>query len=252
MSLALPKPLSKYDVGNEAQTRSAMEQADKKNVKVDGVISTLSFRDQVTKAITPLSVLNGLLSLGGAALSYLPLSGGTISGNLTVSGALTANLGSATGLPLSTGVTGSLSPPNGGKPSNRYTNFTNTTTFNNATTSFEMGGFGWMLTPSSTGHVRIHVDFNLQQTTGGYSSETFVNYGTGSSPTSGSAEIGTRATSRYQLSFSAGGNVIAPGSMTVEVSGLTIGTAYWFDMAAAAIGGGSVGVTPLSVIIEEF
>ena len=40
-------------------------------------------------------------------------------------------------------------------------------------------------------------------------------------------------------------------SWVYEVSGLTIGTAYWFDMQFAASGGGSALIQDIDGIVEE-
>lgn len=151
-------------------------------------------------------------------------------------------LTNATGLPLTTGVTGTLGPSNGGKPANRYTNFTMTTVFTPANASAVMGGFGssWALTPTTTGKVRITLSGN----SGATATPLLLRYGTGTAPVNGAAVTGT----------SIPANEIVPGnaafwSVTVEVTGLTLTTAYWFDISARGATGTN---TPLSIIIEEF
>ena len=59
MKLALPKPAGAYDPGNEAQTRSLLEQADAQNVKRQDVLSSLQFRDTATGAIRTLTIHSG-------------------------------------------------------------------------------------------------------------------------------------------------------------------------------------------------
>ena len=186
-------------------------------------------------AVTGTTQLNNALNYGGVTLSNAVTGTGnmvlsaapTLTGNLTV-GTVVAGAWNGTAI-------GSVY---GGKPSNRYTNFTNTTGFTPGTGSTVMGGFGstWVLTPATTGKVRISVYANA-------STVWNMRYGTGAAPSTGAAATGTAVPA----------NEINPGAQSfggcpVEVT-LSVSTAYWFDISARGVSGS---VTPLSITIEEF
>jgi hypothetical protein len=154
--------------------------------------------------------------------------------------------------PASPGDAASYGPSGGGKPVNRFTNFTNTTSLTTSSSTAVMGGYGssWTLTPSTTGSVRVRVTGDMSQTNAGSSADLRVYYGTGTAPTRGAAVTGTPGTtSEYTLS---GVAATVPFATEFEVKGLTLATAYWFDLAFRTPGGTSGSAAPISVIIEEF
>lgn len=73
MKLGLPKPSGAYDPGNEAQARTALEEADLQNIKrtdlaiarLTGrggiVFTSLQFRDTVTGTVKTLSIASGVV-----------------------------------------------------------------------------------------------------------------------------------------------------------------------------------------------
>lgn len=50
-------------MGNEAQARSAIELADARNIKTDGVLAKLQFKDTVTGVIKTLTIASGTLTV---------------------------------------------------------------------------------------------------------------------------------------------------------------------------------------------
>jgi hypothetical protein len=154
-----------------------------------------------------------------------------------------------------------LAPASGGKPSNRYTNFTAMTAFNSTTGSNLMSGFGalagankWTLTPATTGNVRVRLTGTFQENTGGTGSATAgICYGTGAAPAAGAAKTGTQGNANNYLNYGVAVNNAIPLAIEFEATGLTLSTAYWFDVYSACFGsGGSCLITPNSIIIEEF
>lgn len=150
------------------------------------------------------------------------------------------------------GVSLPLTPAHGGKPTNRYTNYGTITGITTSSTTFVMTGNGgvWTITPTTTGRVRFNVvgdGFSGNSTPA--AAKTY--YGTGTAPVAnvavpGGAILGnTRATPLPDLSP-------APVEFYYEVTGLTIGIPYWFDIAVAAPGAAGVGVGYNAVTIEEF
>jgi hypothetical protein len=65
-----------------------------------------------------------------------------------------------------------------------------------------------------------------------------IRYGTGAAPANGVAATGSSTAVENFVSDAQSGNTGA-FAMTMLVSGLVVGTAYWFDMHLAAIVGGT-------------
>ena len=151
-----------------------------------------------------------------------------------------------------------LGPSSGGKPSNRYTNFTNATQPSTGSTTAVMTGFGssWTLTPTTTGRVRIKVTGSSALSLGSAPQISInLRFGTGTAPSSGAAATGTQMlTSDYYgvSSVNAVSSYGAPICMEAEVTGLTLGTAYWFDATFFVSSGATGYFRPSGVVIEEF
>lgn len=82
-------------------------------------------------------------------------------------------------------------------------------------------GFGstWKLTPNRTGGILILI---CAQQAGTPTTQVSLRFGTGTAPVNGAAATGTGATAT---------NVVAGMfSQGVLIGGLTLGTAYWFDV----------------------
>ncbi len=111
-------------------------------------------------------------------------------------------------------------------------------TFNTSSATYVMAGMAKSFTPLGTGKIAITVSGTLYNTTAGQGATYRLRYGTGSAPSSGAAETGTAVgTARLITSVGAGGNV---GFTIAEVlSGLTVGTAYWFDLEVMTSGSGA-------------
>jgi hypothetical protein len=107
------------------------------------------------------------------------------------------------------------------------------------------------ITPSTTGRILFICSLTSINNTGGDGGLGIWSYGTGSAPANGVAATGTgftnfsRATSPYNSSSES-------MSMTGILTGLTTGTAYWFDLQLCAVGGGTESVQSIGVSIIEF
>jgi hypothetical protein len=123
-----------------------------------------------------------------------------------------------------------------------------------ASTTQVMAGFGSTVTftPSSSGTVNVTVTINdLYNTTAvGDGVQVQLCYGTGTAPANGAAVTGTvfGPTIKYVNSTTAGK---VPGSITYQISGLTIGTTYYFDVAFNAVGGGTANFDAAYFLITE-
>lgn len=61
MNLNLPTAPSQYDVNNEAQTRTKIEQADAFNIKKSAIQEKFFMRDTVTGTVVTITVASGSL-----------------------------------------------------------------------------------------------------------------------------------------------------------------------------------------------
>ncbi len=78
-----------------------------------------------------------------------------------------------------------------------------------------------------------------------------VNYGTGTSPTAGSAVSGTQASPVASMTAAVASTNEAITLFAV-VTGLSVGTAYWIDVAFAAVTAGTASVQVKGAIVVEF
>jgi len=80
-------------------------------------------------------------------------------------------------------------------------------------------------------------------------------YGTGTAPVN-AATTGTGSTTTSALSFfnpvAADELTATPFTIYAVVTGLTVGTTYWFDIGATAAGSTTATYTGVQVVIEEF
>ncbi len=114
-----------------------------------------------------------------------------------------------------------------------------------------MAGLGVLYTPATTGRVKVTVQATLANATAGDGGTFQVSFGTGSAPANGDALSGTQAGTAAQ-SVSPTANSAFTVAAFALVTGLTVGTECWFDLAYAAVTGGSLAVSNVTIIIEEF
>jgi hypothetical protein len=102
----------------------------------------------------------------------------------------------------------------------------------NATTTFLMAGMG------STCQVTLGYENRFQLTfsgninaSGGFQSAFEIYYGTGTPPTNGHAVIGTQIGAPMTVAGSGSSNLSTQTSQSVNITGLTPGQTYWFDLA---------------------
>ncbi len=89
--------------------------------------------------------------------------------------------------------------------------------------TFEMMGLGGVITPSSSGKVMFMISGDIGGSAGG--NTVGINYGTGTAPSNGASATGTNIGGN----FNNNGVTIVPFARQAIVTGLTKGTAYWFD-----------------------
>ena len=116
------------------------------------------------------------------------------------------------------------------------------------------GGLSTQITPATSGTVLVMFSGNINNSTaqdGGYFQ---IRYGTGTPPNNGAALTGTAVgsnTSFAEASSAGAAAFRAPFTAIALVTGLSVGTTYWFDLAITALTGGIVQVyQTTSVVIE--
>jgi hypothetical protein len=102
------------------------------------------------------------------------------------------------------------------------------------------------LTPTYSG--RIKVDFIGDVHSSGTTSTTTIKvfFGTGTAPANAAATTGTQVGNAVTADEHGTANLNAPFNNSGIITGLTPGTAYWFDLNVAASGGNTGGVQTLS------
>ena len=115
-------------------------------------------------------------------------------------------------------------------------------TFPNSTSAYKMQGLAGAVTPGSTGNVLITISGTINAasaTTVNNGVAYQISYGTGAAPTNNTSLAGTQIgiVQKYTSAVAptAVGDVNVPFSVTYLVTGLTLGTAYWIDLAAESI-----------------
>jgi hypothetical protein len=130
------------------------------------------------------------------------------------------------------GTSAALAPTNAGSP-------TGTT----STGAYKMMGMGasCAITPIVSGRVLFTIAGNLGTSAGGDSVQAYGTYGSGAVPSNGASAAGTQFSSvdtENATLTSFGGR-----TFTAVVTGLTLGTPYWFDVALEAVTGGTASIT---------
>ena len=107
-------------------------------------------------------------------------------------------------------------------------------------------------TPVGSGKLLINVTGSMQQATAVSNNNMGCRYGTGTAPVNGAAVTGTRFGAAGDPGFRPSGVGAGIGfAFTDIVTGLTPGTAYWFDVAVSSGNANSVTVTQISMTIME-
>jgi hypothetical protein len=96
------------------------------------------------------------------------------------------------------------------------------------------GGLGATLTPRHSGVVQITFKGNFYNNTASGAVTVLTRYGTGTAPTHGAAPTGTQI-GVAQASSAQAANGVTAFTQVAIVTGLTVGTAYWFDCVYARV-----------------
>jgi hypothetical protein len=104
------------------------------------------------------------------------------------------------------------------------------------------------ITPVLAGRIKLVINGNIVATNG-QSATAQLSYGTGTAPVNGAAVTGTQIGSQI-VQTALTGYLSTPFSLTAVISGLTVGTAYWLDLALKS-SSGNVSVTTVGVSAME-
>lgn len=121
-----------------------------------------------------------------------------------------------------------------------------------STAAIIMMGVGgtWAVTPK-LGKVRITISGTSFNDTANDGAIIQLRYGTGTAPANGDAITGTQA--GRSINVASAFNTQTVGfSIVAAITGLTPGTAYWFDIGLAAVTGGTASATQLSILLTEY
>lgn len=128
-----------------------------------------------------------------------------------------------------------------------------------STSTFAMQGLAGSITPTRSGTVLVTISGTVVAPTGttvnnGISYQ--ISYGTGTAPVNAAAltgtQVGTVQTSTQAALVVAAADINVPFSTTAIVTGLTLGTPYWIDLAAKSVTTASqMGVANVSVSAVE-
>jgi len=118
-------------------------------------------------------------------------------------------------------------------------------------TTLVMAGYGQTFTPSKTGRVLIILLANVNNNTAGDGVQAVLSYGTGAAPAANAALTGTQVggTAKVTSAAASASNEVA---LAVVLTGLSVGTTYWLDVAYSAITGGTATISIIYAAVIEF
>lgn len=147
-------------------------------------------------------------------------------------------------------VSGTVTFPDFNGPTARSTPALSAST---ASTTLVMAGYAIAFTPKATGNVRFLASGNAATQTAQANVGLGVRFGTGTAPVAGAAVTGTVVGVDQTVrpaTFTTG--VLAGFAVIGEVTGLTPGTAYWFDFAYDTSAGADVAqIGNISALLQE-
>jgi hypothetical protein len=117
-----------------------------------------------------------------------------------------------------------------------------------------MMGLAGSFTPTKSGKVMIVISANISNNTIGDGAQAQIRYGTSTAPTNGAALTGTTAGNLAKITNPLLA-LLTPGTGNITcnaiISGLSLGTSYWFDLSLARIIGGTASLSGISISIIE-
>lgn len=113
-----------------------------------------------------------------------------------------------------------------------------------------MMGLAGSITPSLTGNILFMFSGTAKQSSANDGVKITIRYGTGSAPANAAAASGTAASAILTTANTPGTNSQYPYAIQGRATGLTLSTAYWYDIQLASASGGtaSIGTNTLTAM----
>ena len=125
-----------------------------------------------------------------------------------------------------------------------------------ATTSLTdvMMGLAFQITPILTGRLAVSIAGAVSNSTAMDGADVLLKYGSGTPPSNGDAATGTNVTHAQPgvVNNANSAAITVPFSITGIVTGLSLGTTYWFDAAIKAVTGGQANISNIGLVAYEF
>jgi hypothetical protein len=120
-------------------------------------------------------------------------------------------------------------------------------------TGVHMGmGSSIAFTPNKTGKVQLNISGSISNNTASDGAKVQARFGTGAAPANAAAPTGTASGNQPTVTNNANtAGLKVPFNVCVIISGLVLGTAYWFDLVLSAITGGTATITDLTANVAE-
>lgn len=126
----------------------------------------------------------------------------------------------------------------------------NPTGTNSATA--KMMGLGSSCTLTPVYSTRVDVSFDFEVTAGSVmNGNVRIRYGTGSAPANGGAATGTAVGAERSITVPVASGAVG-GSLRAIITGLSKGTAYWFDLTLWTGSGSTVSLRSIDFVAREF
>lgn len=119
-----------------------------------------------------------------------------------------------------------------------------------STGTYTMVGLAGLITPNLTGRILVSMQ-GLGGNTNGNGFGAKLSYGTGAAPSAAGALAGTQVGPNFTMT-AVTGSLTQWFTIEVPIVGLTIGTTYWLDLAAAQLTGGTATLTQCQITAIEF
>jgi hypothetical protein len=143
---------------------------------------------------------------------------------------------------------------NGAKLDAAIGNYSDSTPSNPTGTTSTTGvmmGLAIAFTPVRSSVVMVQVEGQLQNNTASDGAKATLYYGTGTAPTNGAALTGTAKGQPGYIDNVPTASKRWPFGITTILTGLTLNTAIWLDLALAALTGGTASLTGLEIVVTE-
>lgn len=177
-----------------------------------------------SKTLTDTSGIGAVLALGTTTGGFTGYAGASCASN-SVTAISTAGAVTCTGRAATNSTVASPTAPN-------------------STSAFKMQGLAGTITPAVSGKILITISGTITNASGtaGVGVQYQISYGTSTAPTSNAALAGTQVGTIQEYLNPAtvtAADVQVPFSISVVVTGLTLSTAYWIDIAAESVSSAS-------------